>query len=96
MSSFHLVPVSNLSRETEVIQGSLLDNTCTEVVPIPLPQDSIYLESSQDVPRETALLQSTILGKYEDSIRQHERIHSEKDRLEKDLKEKTEEAKGRV
>ena len=67
------------------------DNACREVVPIHLPQDSVYLESSQEVPKETALLQSAILSKYEDSIRQHERVRSAKDRLEKDLKEKTEE-----
>jgi hypothetical protein len=63
-------------------------NTCTEVVTIHLPQDSAYLESTQEVPKETALLQSTLLGKYEDSIRQHERVRSEKDRLEKALNEK--------
>lgn len=61
------------------------------MVPVRLHQDSVYLESIQEVPKETALLQSTILSKYEDSIRQNERVRSEKDRLEKALKEKTEE-----
>ena len=63
------------------------------VVPIHLPQDSVYLESSQEVPKGTALLQSAILSKYEDSIRQHERVRSAKERLKKALKEKTEEPK---
>ena len=52
--SFHLVPVPNVSRETEVVQGSLL-------------------------------------GRLEDSIRQHERACSDKRILEETLKAKIEE-----
>ena len=52
--SFHLVPVPNFSRETEVVQSSLL-------------------------------------GRLEDSIRQHERACSDKRILEETLKAKTEE-----
>ena len=52
--SFHLVPIPNVSRETEVVQGSLL-------------------------------------GRLEDSIRQHERACSDKRILEETLKAKTEE-----
>ena len=52
--SFHLVPVPNVSRETEVVQGSLL-------------------------------------GRLEDSIRQHERACSDKRILEETLNAKTEE-----
>ena len=66
-------------------------NTCGEVVPIHVMQNHVQLGSTEQVPRETALLQSTLLGSYEDSIRQHERIRSEKERLEEKLKEKTEE-----
>ena len=50
-----------------------------------------HLYSTKPVLRETALLESNLLGRYEVSIRQHERIHLEKDRLEEILKEKTEE-----
>ena len=71
-------------------------NTCREVVPL---QCHVHQSSTEQAPRETALPQSTLLDRYEDSIldryegsiRQHERVLSEKDRLEMTLKEKTKE-----
>ena len=76
----------------EQLKVSEKTNVCRKVIPI--PQNCDHLESTERVPRETALLQSTILSKYEDSIRKHERIRLEKDRLEEIVKEKSKECES--
>ena len=48
---------------------------------------------SEELPRESALLKSSLLGKFEDAIRQHERACAEKSALEQKLKTKAEEHK---
>ena len=63
-------------------------NTCTAVVPSsqivqPLP--------SEELSRESALLQTTLLGKFEDAIRQHERACAERHALNEKLMAKSEE-----
>ena len=56
---------------------------------VPLSQ-SIQPVPSGDLPRESALQQSSLLDRFEDSIRQHERACAEKNLLEKKLKTKSE------
>jgi hypothetical protein len=63
-------------------------NTCRAVVPSSQIVQSV---SSEELPRESALLQTTLLGKFEDSIRQHERACAEKRELEEKLTAKSEE-----
>ena len=46
---------------------------------------------SEDLPRESVLLQNSLLGKFEDSIRQHERACAERSVLEEKLKAKLQE-----
>ena len=52
---------------------------------------NVQLVPSEELPRESALLQSSLLGKFEDLIRQHERTCAEKDLLEERLRVKSEE-----
>ena len=52
---------------------------------------TIQLVPGEELPRESALLQSSLLGKFEDAIRQHERACAEKSVLEEKLKAKVEE-----
>ena len=62
-------------------------NLCRAVVP--LSQNSQLLPSG-DHPKECAVQQNSLLGRYEDCIRQHERACAEKSLLEKRLKKKSE------
>ena len=64
-------------------------NTCRAVIPI--SQNNVQLVPSEELPRESALLQSSLLGIFEDSIRQHERAYAEKGLLEERLRVKSEE-----
>ena len=64
-------------------------NTCSEVVLS--SQNSAHLAPNEQVPRETALLQSPLLDRYEESIRQHERACAEKAKLEATLNDKSRE-----
>ena len=83
------LPLASGNKLLSDISKALTENdTSKEVVTI---QNCSHLQ----VPRETTLLQSNLLDRYEDSIRQHEHVRSEMDRLEKILKEKTEEC-GRL
>ena len=52
---------------------------------------SVQLLPSEELPRESALLQRSLLGKFEDAIRQHECACVEKRFLEEKLKAKVEE-----
>ena len=63
-------------------------NTCRAVVPL---SQNVQLVPSEELPRESALLQSSLLGKFADSIRQHERACAEKGLLEERLRVKSEE-----
>jgi hypothetical protein len=63
-------------------------NTCRTVVP---SSQTVQSVPSEELPRESALLQTTLLGKFEDSIRQHERACAEKRELEEKLTAKSEE-----
>ena len=63
------------------------DNSCRAVVP--LSQNS-QLVASGDFPKECAVQQSSLLGRLEDSLRQHERACAEKNLLEERLKKKSE------
>ena len=47
--------------------------------------------SLQELPKESSLLQSSFLGKFEDAIRQHERACTEKCVFEEKLKAHTQE-----
>ena len=64
-------------------------NSCGAVVPSP---QSIQLVPSGDLSRESALQQSFLLGRFEDSIRQHEHACAVKSLLEKRLKTNLEES----
>jgi hypothetical protein len=63
-------------------------NTCRAVVP---SLQTVQSVPSEELPRESALVQTTLLGKFEDSIRQHERACAEKRELEEKLTAKSEE-----
>ena len=60
-------------------------NTCREVVP-----HSAQLVPSEEILRESTAIHSQLLGRLEDSIRQHERACTEKNLLEQRLKAKSE------
>ena len=60
-------------------------NTCGEVVP-----HSAQLVPSEEIPRESTAIHTQLLGRLEDSIRQHERACTEKNLLEQRLKAKSE------
>ena len=60
-------------------------NTCREVVP-----HSAQLVPSEERPRESTAIHTQLLGRLEDSIRQHERACTEKSLLEQRLKAKSE------
>ena len=60
-------------------------NTCREVVP-----HSAQLVPSEEIPRESTAIHTQLLGRLEDSIRQHERACTEKNLLEQRLKAKSE------
>lgn len=62
--------------------------TGREVVP---SARDVELVSTSDLPRESVVLQTSLLEKLEDSIRQHERARMEKNLLEERLKVKLEE-----
>ena len=63
-------------------------NTCREVIPL---IHSVQLSiPSEQLPRETTAVYTQLLGKLEDSIRQHERACTEKKLLEQRLKAKSE------
>ena len=62
-------------------------NTCRAVVPL---SQNVQLVPTEELPRESVALHSQLLGKYEDSIRQHERACAEKNLLEQRLKAKSE------
>ena len=64
-------------------------NTCTVVVS--KPQKYAYPVTIEQIPRKTASLQSTLIDRFENLIKQRERIHLEKERLEEKLKGKMEE-----
>ena len=63
-------------------------NTCRAVVP---SSQAVQPLPSEELPREYASLQSSLLGKLEDSIRQHERACAERGSLEEELKKKSRE-----
>ena len=60
-------------------------NTCREVVP-----RSAQLVPSEEIPKESTAIHTQLLGRLEDSIRQHERACTEKNLLEQRLKAKSE------
>ena len=62
-------------------------NTCKVVVPL---SQNVQLVPTEELPRESATLHTRLLGKYENSIRQHERACTEKNLLEQRLKAKSE------
>ena len=64
------------------------DNTCKSVVPL---SQTFQLVPSEQLPRESVALHTKLLGRFEDSIRQHERACAEKNLLEQRLKTKSEE-----
>ena len=66
-------------------------STCRAVVP---SAQNVQLMPSEELPRESAVLQTSLLGKFEDSIRQHERACAEKRMLEEKLKTRSEEYKS--
>ena len=70
---------------TELIEKA---NTCRAVVP---SSQTVQLMPSEELPRECTSLQSSLLGKLEDSIRQHERACAERCTLEEKLKIKSRE-----
>ena len=63
-------------------------NTCRAVVP---SSQTVQPLPSEELPREYTSLQSSLLGKLEDSIRQHERACAERCSLEEKLKIKSRE-----
>ena len=67
----------------ELIEKS---NICREVVP-----SSQVVQPNQELPRESDVLQTLLLTKFEESIRQHEHACAEKSMLEEKLKAKSEE-----
>jgi DNA repair exonuclease SbcCD ATPase subunit len=62
-------------------------NTCREVVP---RSGQLVHVPSEEIPRETIAIHTQLLGRLEDSIRQHERACTEKNLLEHKLKAKSE------
>ena len=62
-------------------------NICREVIPL---THSVQLVSSEQLPRESTAVHTQLLGRLEDSIRQHERACTEKNLLEQRLKAKSE------
>ena len=65
-------------------------NTCTAVVP---SSQAIQQLPPGELAKESALQESSLLGRFEDSIRQHERACAEKNLLEERLKVKSEKYK---
>jgi chromosome segregation ATPase len=63
-------------------------NTCKAVVP---SSQTVQPMPSAELPREYTSIQSSLLGKFEDSIRQHERSCAERCSLEEKLKIKSRE-----
>ena len=61
-------------------------NTCREVVP---HSAQLVHVPSEEIPRESTAIHSQLLGRLEDSIRQHERACTEKNLLEQRLKAKS-------
>ena len=72
------------------IRKELTETANSSRAVVPLSQ-SVQHVPSGDLPKECALQQSSLLGRFEDSIRQHERACAEKNLLEKNLKTKSEE-----
>ena len=62
-------------------------NTCREVVPC---SAQLVHVPSEDISRENTAIHTQLLGRLEDSIRQHERACTEKNLLEQRLKAKSE------
>ena len=62
-------------------------NTCREVVP--RSAQPVHVPS-EEIPRESTAIHTQLLGRLEDSIRQHERARTEKNLLEQRLKAKSE------
>ena len=62
-------------------------NTCREVVP---HSAQLVHVPSEEIPRESTAIHSQLLGRLEESIRQHERACTEKNLLEQKLKAKSE------
>ena len=62
-------------------------NTCRAVVPLSKAVQQVQLG---ELSKETTLQQSALLGRFEDSIRQHEHAFAEKELLEERLKVKSE------
>ena len=62
-------------------------NTCREVVP---HSAQLVHVPSEEIPRENTAIHTQLLGRLEDSIRQHERACTEKNLLEQRLKAKSE------
>ena len=62
-------------------------NTCREVVP---HSAQLVHVPSEEIPRESTAIHTQLLGRLEDSIRQHERACTEKNLLEQRLKAKSE------
>ena len=63
-------------------------NTCRAVVPL---AQIVQYVPNEDQPKDGLLLQSSLLGKFEDSVRQHEHACTEKNLLEERLRVKSEE-----
>jgi DNA repair exonuclease SbcCD ATPase subunit len=62
-------------------------NTCREVVP---RSGQLVHVPSEEIPRESTAIHTQLLGRLEDSIRQHEHACTEKNLLEQKLKAKSE------
>ena len=84
------LPYTIKQKLVSVIRKELVEkaSTCRAVVP---SAQTVQLVPSEELPRESALLQTSLLGKFEDSIRQHERACAERCMLEEKLKTRSEE-----
>ena len=86
----HQLPYTIKEKLLSEIRKELTEkaNTCRAVVP---SSQTVQFVPSEELPRESVSLQSSLLGRFEDSIRQHERACTEKALLEERLKVKSEE-----
>ena len=76
---------------TYVIKEKLLSEIRKELTEKANTVQTLHLLPSEELLRESAMLQSSLLGKFEDVIRQHERACTEKNILEERLKAKVKE-----
>jgi hypothetical protein len=79
--------VEKLLSEIRKEQGEKA-NTCRAVVP---SSQTVQSVPSEELPRESALVQTILLGKFEDSTRQHEHACAKRRSLEEKLKIKSRE-----